>query len=1244
MRSKSTTLSRLWIVLIAIVYPSFSAETKTTGGESSKYLNAVRTFADNVLKYGRDTYGPKHTPLFVDGINIHTHEPVTWIAPDGERWILSNLASQQNLFRTLDALSTITGDPKYRQAAMEAIEYAFEHLRSPNGLLYWGIGTAYDLRQEEVFGWQLGRNYVHCLKANFPYYELMWLVDPEATKQFIEAFWSEHILDWSSLDMNRWAHYSDIDKSLEGVWDRAYKGGPVFLNASGGGSFINTGTDMIFAATALTKLSGRGDSLVWAKRLAHKYVRTRHPVTGISYWMYTRPSWVVHDSYDAVMRKLVPGTTEFLPTDFPDYQDTNPKAREATCGQCMPTPGITVHAPVSYWQAHLLIGDMLAEECNRFKQWAVEELTAFGKASYRKKDNVYVPMLTDGTDLEGYCVKEAGPLLGPKGVFLQSVSAGASDFWAYAMACRMTDSDFMWGMSRSIAQGNNFGDIGAAFEAKPELNLQTRCADPYALLGFLELYKKKHHQEFLNMADKIGSNILVSRYHEHFFTPSDKHIYAKFDSIDSLALLTLHSVLVENAAGMPQSWPSLPYFNCPYRSKELGVDNDIFCTLTNSTEPRLSLHEAAAQGKIDRLRALLAQGQDLDSFEDSRYKTVLHRAVISGHRNIVELLLSKEVDVDAGRYDMGTPLYFAVQKERTQIAELLITHDADVNATNSAGDTPLHSAAREGHADIAGLLIANGAKIDIKNNKGQTPLDIALSNGHIQIVKLLRSHGAVVDMSSLHIAVQLGDCAAVRALLEDGADINAHDDNGRTALHVAVLNGDKDTAALLLEAGASPNVRGASGYTPLYYAVWKNDTKTTALLLANGADPALSAEGDYPVLHYAVWNDNRELVRMLVDNNAGFDVPDADGWTAFRHAVSQGSQDIVELFIEKGIDTSGIHRAACAGDLASVKRHLDKGVETDIRDEMGWTPLYWASSAGQKKTAEYLIANGASVATQANDNSTALHQAAKAGSTETVRLLLAEGADINAVDKQGCTPLYNAASSGNSRLVELLLAKEAAVNVQNRNGWTALHRAAFSGHKDIVETLMAAGANTAIRGKRGNTALDLARLRNNKEIVELLSNYSDAANKPSVSPAAINKKTYYYRMPLHQAAEEADLRELEYLIDNQADVNAESTHGWTALHRAAVAGNAEAAEFLLSRAAEPDTRNRWGWSPLHSACLYGHRSIVELLIANGADIEAKTPEEETPLRVATQRGYEEIAALLKKSQTKTQESEENGGG
>jgi CubicO group peptidase (beta-lactamase class C family) len=56
--------------------------------------------------------------------------PAKWIDPDGNRWILSNLARQQNLFRTLDGLTTITGDPKYKQAAIDTIRHVFDHERT----------------------------------------------------------------------------------------------------------------------------------------------------------------------------------------------------------------------------------------------------------------------------------------------------------------------------------------------------------------------------------------------------------------------------------------------------------------------------------------------------------------------------------------------------------------------------------------------------------------------------------------------------------------------------------------------------------------------------------------------------------------------------------------------------------------------------------------------------------------------------------------------------------------------------------------------------------------------------------------------------------------------------------------------------------------------------------------------------------------------------------------------------------
>ena len=228
----------LTLVILALAVDSHATETLDPNNPN-RYLNAVREFADNVLRYGRDTYGPKHTPLFVDGLNIHTHEPVKWIAPREdwaatertEDWFLCNLASQQNLFRVLDGLTKVTGDPKYKQAAMEAIEYAFANLQSPNGLLYWGIGTAYDAQGDKIIPEGTGD---HMLKANLAYYELMWQVNPEATRKFIESFWSAHILNWSNLDMNRIGYYDD---ALEKPWTHEYKEGPVFLPSSSGTSF-----------------------------------------------------------------------------------------------------------------------------------------------------------------------------------------------------------------------------------------------------------------------------------------------------------------------------------------------------------------------------------------------------------------------------------------------------------------------------------------------------------------------------------------------------------------------------------------------------------------------------------------------------------------------------------------------------------------------------------------------------------------------------------------------------------------------------------------------------------------------------------------------------------------------------------------------------------------------------------------------------------------------------------------------
>jgi len=500
------------------------------GDEANRYIEAVRTFADNVLQHGKDVYGPKPTPLFIDGLNVDTREPATW-KRKGEPWILSNQASQQVLFRTLDGLTKLTGEPKYRQAATDAIRYAFDNLHSPSGLLYWGGHWCYDAATEK----QVGEAYRHELKCNYPDYELMWEVDAKATRRFIEAFWDGHILDWSNLDMNRHGFYA---KEMGNLWANEYKGGNVFFVGKGL-TFVNTGSDLFYAAAILHKLAGEAGPLVWAKRMAHRYVETRNPKTGLGGYQYSRIQ------ADRAQEQFGPEFGE--------------KVLEGTLLEthhCNTRYGI-----VSLCQLHL--GEMLGEAGKDFQQWAIEDLTAYGKHAYKAETNSFLPMISDGTTLTGYVIKRDG-YYGKKGTTLQAAPADTLFFWAYAMAYRLSGDPFMWEMARDIGRGNGLGGIGSKPGAGGSLKMATRCSEPHALFGFLDLYKKTGRRAYLEMAKRIGDNILKDRFHQGFFVASKNLLFARVDSIEALALLHLAATIQGKPDVIPPYCGGRAYLHCPY--------------------------------------------------------------------------------------------------------------------------------------------------------------------------------------------------------------------------------------------------------------------------------------------------------------------------------------------------------------------------------------------------------------------------------------------------------------------------------------------------------------------------------------------------------------------------------------------------------------------------------------------------------------------------------------------------------
>ncbi len=111
--------------------------------------------------------------------------------------------------------------------------------------------------------------------------------------------------------------------------------------------------------------------------------------------------------------------------------------------------------------------------------------------------------------------------------------------------------------------------------------------------------------------------------------------------------------------------------------------------------------------------------------------------------------------------------------------------------------------------------------------------------------------------------------------------------------------------------------------------------------------------------------------------------------------------------------STDIWAAASQGDLHTVKRHLDAGI--DINESFvapgipasGATPLHMAVLSDQQALARFLVDQGANVNAPAQDEhgGTPLHWAAVLGRVEMARQLIDAGANVNAQDKNEYTPL-----------------------------------------------------------------------------------------------------------------------------------------------------------------------------------------------------------------------------------------------
>jgi uncharacterized protein len=153
----------------------------------------------------------------------------------------------------------------------------------------------------------------------------------------------------------------------------------------------------------------------------------------------------------------------------------------------------------------------------------------------------------------------------------------------------------------------------------------------------------------------------------------------------------------------------------------------------------LSIFEAAATGKTERILRLLAKNPDLvNAYTDDGFQP-LGLAAYFGQEGASRTLIEAGADVHApARNSLGvTPIQSAVAGRNAAITRLLLEAGADPNVRERGGYTPLHVAAHNGDIDILRGLLVAGADLNAKNDDGKTPPDMAEAAGHQEAVRLL---------------------------------------------------------------------------------------------------------------------------------------------------------------------------------------------------------------------------------------------------------------------------------------------------------------------------------------------------------------------------------------------------------------------------------------------------------------------------------------------------------------------------
>jgi len=300
-----------------------------------------------------------------------------------------------------------------------------------------------------------------------------------------------------------------------------------------------------------------------------------------------------------------------------------------------------------------------------------------------------------------------------------------------------------------------------------------------------------------------------------------------------------------------------------------------------------SMHELVTEDDVQAMQEAVAQDPESVNELNESGLPPLYTAALYRNQQAIDFLLEHGAVVD---------IFACAYLGKATDADILLKQNPDLaRATTRNGVTALHYAARAGHFDVVDILLRYHSDVNALDNRGTTALMEACHAGPWksepaeEIIQLLLDHNAQIDLFG---AAAMGRTGLIESILDrDGSLIDRPDDRGKTALFHAARNNRLAAVKLLVERGADVNRSDAVGIAALHRTSQQCSDDLIQYLIDHGADAHLCG--------YVACGDEAGTRRMLARH------PDAanevlDEFNAVGYAIHSWQLGTLRILLQHG--------------------------------------------------------------------------------------------------------------------------------------------------------------------------------------------------------------------------------------------------------------------------------------------------------------------------------------------------------